>query len=190
MSLSVCSIRNTTQPLRASVVPILKPQVRYGVVDRYYVGGENQVAQPMMLVRVREMKRREFLKASVASAGLLAAGDEANAAVGWDKNLAGHRIAKFETVRSMDRYPRSLGPNARRGPHGRGYERTFRTVTTDQGAVGFGLCWGPDENIAPFVGAKVGDLFAGIKFTRAPIRRPEQRRQLLYWTTFCTTLPE
>lgn len=103
------------------------------------------------------MKRRDFLKVPAA----LCASNIAYrcSAANWDNDLAAHRIAKFETITSNDHYTRSLGPNAKRGPHGRGYSRPFRTITTDQGAVGFGLCWGPDENIEPLVGAKIGDLF-------------------------------
>jgi L-alanine-DL-glutamate epimerase-like enolase superfamily enzyme len=108
------------------------------------------------------MQRRNFLKASGTAAAAVWTGAWAAAADATGdlpNDLASHRIAKIETQRSVDRYARSLGPNSKRGPHGRGYARPFRTVTTDQGAVGFGMCWGPEERIAPFVGAKVGDLF-------------------------------
>lgn len=107
------------------------------------------------------MQRRDFLRASGTAAAAAWVGTAAagNVADDWPSDLAAHRIAKIETLRSVDRYTRSLGPNAKRGPHGRGYARPFRTVTTDEGAVGFAMCWGPDERIKPFIGAKVGDLF-------------------------------
>ena len=107
------------------------------------------------------MRRRDFLAASAAAPFLglpgLLRGEESPAA--WPKDLSEHRIASFETFGSNDRYTRSLGPNARLGPHGTGYRRRFRVVTTDQRAVGMGLCWPDDDVIKPFVGTKVSDLF-------------------------------
>jgi len=103
------------------------------------------------------MQRRDFLRTLGAATAAFCAGTQsvnADAMGDWPDDLAAHRIAKFETYRSADRYTRSLGPNSKRGPHGRGYSRPLRTITTDQGAVGFGVCWPAEERIAPFIGAK------------------------------------
>lgn len=106
------------------------------------------------------MKRRDFLSASAVAAAwgmgrvMLGAEPEAD----WPDDLSQHRIEKIDTFTSRDQYCRSLGPNARLGPHGRGYSRPFRIVTTNHGAVGMGMCWPKEEVIRPFVGATVGDL--------------------------------
>ena len=108
------------------------------------------------------MQRRDFLKASgTATSALLARAWTANAeATGdWPEDLALHRIEKIEAWRSVDRYARSLGPNSKGGPKGRGYGRQFRTVTTDRGAVGIGMSWAPADQVDGLLGAKVGDLF-------------------------------
>jgi L-alanine-DL-glutamate epimerase-like enolase superfamily enzyme len=108
------------------------------------------------------MHRRYFFQACGAAAAAVLGKSWAAAADtsgDWPDDLSSHRISKVETSKSPDRYVRSLGPNAKRGPHGRGYTRPLRIITTDQGAVGFGVCWAPDERISPFIGAKVGDLF-------------------------------
>ena len=107
------------------------------------------------------MDRRRFLKTSgTVAATVLSSSWAASDAFGdWPDDLFSHRIAKIATSKSPDRYTRSLGPNAKRGPHGRGYTRPLRIITTDQGATGFGVCWASDERINSFVGARVGDLF-------------------------------
>ena len=102
--------------------------------------------------REDSMQRRDFLKASGTATAAVLAGSwpvAADAIGDWPSDLASHRIAKIETQRSADRYTRSLGPNSKRGPHGRGYSRPLRTVTTDQGAVGFGVCWAPGATVKP-----------------------------------------
>lgn len=89
------------------------------------------------------MHRRGFLKALGAATAAIWDGRRAAAADtagDWPKDLSAHRIAKIETWSSPDRYSRSLGPNSKKGPHGLGYTRPFRTMTTDQGAVGIGMC--------------------------------------------------
>lgn len=108
------------------------------------------------------MRRRDFLSGGLgllgASCGFSFPG-RCDAAPSWSKDLADHRIVNFETFQSRDRYVRSLGPNAKRGPLGSGYSRPFRIATTDQGARGIGMCWPNEDSIKPFVGAKLGDLF-------------------------------
>ena len=106
--------------------------------------------------------RRDFLKVLGAATAAVWDGTRAEAADttgDWPNDLSAHRIAKIETWSSPDRYARSLGPNSKKGPHGLGYTRPFRTMTTDQGAVGMGMCWAPEERVQAFLGAKLGDLF-------------------------------
>jgi L-alanine-DL-glutamate epimerase-like enolase superfamily enzyme len=108
------------------------------------------------------MHRRQFFQAAGAVTAAVWAESLTRAAdpVGdWPNDLSSHRIAKIEAWRSNDRYTRSLGPNSKGGPKGRGYGRQFRTVTTDQGTVGIGMSWAPDKQVESFVGAKVSDLF-------------------------------
>lgn len=107
------------------------------------------------------MKRREFLATAAALGAMHLPGllEAANQEPDWPTDLSAHRIEKIETFHSRDHYTRSLGPNAKRGPHGTGYSRPYRILTTNHGAVGLGMCWPDEEVIQPFVGAKVGDLF-------------------------------
>jgi len=93
-----------------------------------------------------------------ADAGVARTGDELDKAAAA-RELAAHRIVKIAAQRVRDRYPRSLGPNARLGPHGRGGSYQVRIIVTDKGATGWAMCYLPDEAVRPFVGAKVGDLF-------------------------------
>ncbi len=108
------------------------------------------------------MHRRRFI-ATTSSASLLSASPLAAAAAEptpkWPADLSAHRIARVDSRSSQDRYARSLGPNAKRGPHGQGYARRLATITTDQGATGMGICWPPPEKLEPFIGAKISDLF-------------------------------
>ncbi len=108
------------------------------------------------------MDRRSFLRLSgygVAGAWMNGVVSAVRAENDWPEDLASHRIMKIERWRSNDRYPRSLAPNAKSGPHGHGYGRFFRTVTTNHGAVGFGMSWAEESQIQRFVGAALGDLF-------------------------------
>jgi len=114
------------------------------------------------------MNRREFLARAGTGAALVSlaqtsraeASANAAAAADWPRDLASHRIAKIDAWSSNDRYTRSLGPNSRGNPLGRGYGRQFRTLTTDQGATGFGMSGASDAVIRKLVGARVSDLFA------------------------------
>ena len=116
--------------------------------------------------------RREFLRRSGAVGGSLVAGECASvrqawastAATGFDKNaaareLAAHRIVAITARQVRDRYPRSIGPNSRGRPVGRGGSYRVRTITTDKGASGWAMCYLPDEAVQEFVGMRVGDLF-------------------------------
>ena len=113
------------------------------------------------------MNRREFLAraGAVAALGCLAQESRSDESPGasaadWPRDLAAHRIARIDGWSSSDRYPRSLGPNSRGNPVGRGYGRQLRTLTTDQGATGFGMSGASDEVIRKLRGARVSDLFA------------------------------
>lgn len=110
--------------------------------------------------------RRDVLKGAAAGAALFAgrtatakappAGVDAAAA---NRKLADHRIAKITARRMQDRYPRQVGANTRKGPQGHGGSFQVRTITTDQGAVGWGMCHANDERVRTYVGTRLGDLF-------------------------------
>ena len=76
------------------------------------------------------------------------------------RELAQHRIVRIEARPMQDRYPRVVGPNSHdEKPKGRGGSFQIRIVTTDQGAVGWSMCHLKDEEIKPFIGRRVVDLF-------------------------------
>ena len=116
--------------------------------------------------------RREFLrKSGVAGGGLLTGAlspvlpasahatrddfDKSAAA----RELAAHRIVEITARQVRDRYPRSIGPNSRGRPVGRGGSYRVRTIRTDKGASGWAMCHLSDEVVREFVGMRVGDLF-------------------------------
>ncbi|GAB3407863.1 enolase-like domain-containing protein [Flindersiella endophytica] len=84
---------------------------------------------------------------------------------------AGHRIARIETAELLDRYPRTIGRNARLGSHGAGGPVRIFVVTTDSGATGWGLAGRGDRaGLDAFVGRELGDVFdagAGVLDTSA-----------------------
>ncbi|HZO91444.1 MAG TPA: enolase C-terminal domain-like protein [Chthonomonadaceae bacterium] len=73
--------------------------------------------------------------------------------------LAEHRIARIQTRTIQNRYPREVGRNARLDVHGTGPASQIRILTTDQGAVGWGLSWGDEAAVAPLLGRRVAELF-------------------------------
>ncbi len=73
--------------------------------------------------------------------------------------LAEHRIARIEERQIQDRYPRSVGRNAKGSPQGTGGVRRFRILTTDKGASGWAMAYTTDAEVQKFIGARVGDLF-------------------------------
>ncbi len=84
--------------------------------------------------------------------------------------LAAHRIARIETRTVTSHYPRVVGKNARRGVHGSGPGSQVRIITTNRGAVGWGLSAGPDGALPALVGRRISDLFeptAGVIDTAA-----------------------
>lgn len=73
--------------------------------------------------------------------------------------LAEHRISWMESRWLQDRFPRTVGRNARLGHHGSGGRYRIRILKTDKGAVGWGMSHVPDEEVERFLGARVSDLF-------------------------------
>jgi L-alanine-DL-glutamate epimerase-like enolase superfamily enzyme len=116
------------------------------------------------------MHRRDFMKHVVA-------GGAAAAALGVDsqrcvtateapldvaaanRRLAEHRIAGIQSRRLNDRFPRSIGPNSKGRPVGRGGSSQARIITTDQGVTGWCMGGGHRIDPQPFIGTKVGDMF-------------------------------
>ncbi len=76
-----------------------------------------------------------------------------------NRKLANHRIVSIESRRVRDRFPRSVGPNAKGRPVGRGGSNKARIVTTDGGVTGWCLGGGQKIDPTPFIGTKVGDMF-------------------------------
>jgi len=116
--------------------------------------------------------RRQFLRRVIA-------GNSAVAAVGTDarlrgapeqaetafdvaaanRRLADHRIAAIKSRRMIDRFPRSVGPNSKGHPVGRGGSSQARIITTDQSITGWCMGGGHQIDAGPFIGAKIGDMF-------------------------------
>jgi D-galactarolactone cycloisomerase len=122
------------------------------------------------------MNRREFMQAMAFSLVACQAMGSEGASVEQSslstldpqparKSLSEHRIQRIETRTLQDRYPRLVGRNARLGHHGTGGRYQIRILTTDEGAKGWGMSHGPDEQVQKFVGAKVSDLFDVVEGT-------------------------
>ena len=119
------------------------------------------------------INRRRFLQMTGGAGGAILASEitsvrkrasAVTADVDFDKaaaagELAVHRIVKITARQVRDRFPRSIGPNARGRPVGGGGSYQVRTITTDQGAEGWAMCHLSDEAVQNFVGMRVGDLF-------------------------------
>ncbi|MEM6798723.1 MAG: enolase C-terminal domain-like protein [Planctomycetota bacterium] len=107
------------------------------------------------------LDRREFVKATAVSAAVGVANPRLGFAdaVALDPVLAKHRIAKIETRFVPYRWPRLVGKNARIGVHGQEKRARIAVLTTDQGAVGWGVTSGRDrKSLQPFVGRSVAEL--------------------------------
>ena len=74
-------------------------------------------------------------------------------------SLADHRIARIETRRLQDHYPRTIGRNARLGSHGAGSAFDVAVVHTDGGATGWGIAAGDLGPTQAFVGRRLEDVF-------------------------------
>ncbi|MCS7224991.1 MAG: mandelate racemase [Armatimonadetes bacterium] len=82
------------------------------------------------------------------------------------RTLSDHRIARIQKFVLQDRYPRSLGRNARLGHHGSGGSYQVRLLTTDKSARGWGMSHGDDREVERFIGWKVSDLWDPQEGTR------------------------
>ena len=113
------------------------------------------------------MRRREFLRlAAGAGVGLFTGSLNVRPAYGetTDKpqasaDLSAHRIAAITARQLQDRYPRTVGPNARGNPVGGGGGYQVRAITSDQGVQGWAMCPVKDDEVQKFIGARVSDLF-------------------------------
>jgi len=76
-----------------------------------------------------------------------------------NKTLEEHRISEIKTLKVTSRYPRTIGRNARAGIHGTGPTAQVRVITTNQGAVGWGLSWTDEQDMPDLIGKSVAELF-------------------------------
>jgi L-alanine-DL-glutamate epimerase-like enolase superfamily enzyme len=119
-------------------------------------------------LKSQNMKRRNFIQ--TISGGTAAAYLVANPllsasmdSISNSSELQYHTIEKMEMKKVRINYPRFVSKNAIRGNHGWGYDEGICELTTDKGAMGWGvLLWGQSEKDAAeyVVGKKVSDLFA------------------------------
>lgn len=82
----------------------------------------------------------------------------ASAATVSDERLAGHTVSAVRLFDVTTRYPRTVGRNAFLGSHGSGPVDRAVAITTDQGAVGWGLLAAPVEHPESIVGRPLADL--------------------------------
>jgi len=75
------------------------------------------------------------------------------------ETLAAHHIRDVRTREISSRYPRTVGRNARRGVHGAGPTTQVRVITTDRGAIGWGISRARDLDPASLIGKSVAALF-------------------------------
>ncbi|SFG65456.1 L-alanine-DL-glutamate epimerase [Actinopolymorpha cephalotaxi] len=77
--------------------------------------------------------------------------------------LTEHRVTEIRMVRPGDRYPRTIGRNARLGSHGDGGRVTAVCLATDGGARGWGVALGGADGVEAaarsLTGRAVADLF-------------------------------
>lgn len=119
--------------------------------------------------------RRDFLRRSAVVGTSFLAGGPASVrqpsalttATDFDKSaaareLAAHQIVAITARRVRDRYPRSVGPNSRGRPVGRGGSYRVRTITTDKGASGWAMCHLSDEALSAMELQDVAHADAGL----------------------------
>lgn len=73
--------------------------------------------------------------------------------------LEQHRIRRIRTAQVQSHYPRIVGRNARRGVHGAGSTARVCVISTDQGAVGWGISRTGDGEVPDLIGRCVAGLF-------------------------------
>ena len=100
-------------------------------------------------ILAKNMERRNFLKkslgtaiavstmANLGNAGILSSNGLFESPV--DQDLKDHKIDGIEFVDVQLHYPRQVGMNSIRGPHGYQHTLTVATLKTDKGAAGWGL---------------------------------------------------
>ncbi|GAB3702791.1 hypothetical protein GCM10027592_32550 [Spirosoma flavus] len=125
------------------------------------------------------MQRRKFLKQLSQSTASVAALNSPLAAQATDwtshyvdaKDLSAHKIADISYTKVQLKWPRFVGKNGRRDIHGYGPNISVCVLTTDQGAVGWGMHGKrDDETIAYLKGKRVSDVFqptAGVTDAKA-----------------------
>lgn len=113
------------------------------------------------------MNRRSFVNALVAGGATLMTGRQTKGAERKTKldpaaaarELGDHRIERMQVRRLGDRYPRTIGRNAKGGGGGRGGGYQIRILVTDKGARGWGMSYLPPDQVKHLVGRRVGDLY-------------------------------
>ena len=131
------------------------------------------------------MNRRAFLQLIGAGASAMAWSQKESAMAApaskpaalsaAQRALSEHRIVRVEGRVMQDRYPRTVGRNAKLGSHGSGGKPHIRILETDQGLTGWALSHVEDDVARKFVGARVGDLFdteAGTAEEALPLDKP------------------
>lgn len=73
--------------------------------------------------------------------------------------LTEHTIDRIETHVLKRSYPRPITRNSTGRLHGQHGKVHVRVIHTDQGASGWGMSGGPDDEVERFVGRRVSDLF-------------------------------
>ena len=109
------------------------------------------------------MNRREFLAASAAVLTVSHASPVFPFCVERRTNaLAGHRVRSIEFRRVDLTWPRLVGRNAVKGVHGRGPKSDVCILTTDQGAVGWGVIRGNRKSVAAIEDRVKGQTVASL----------------------------
>jgi len=70
-----------------------------------------------------------------------------------------HRIKEIKTLKVKSRYTRTIGSNARIKYHGNGPDSQVRVISTDKGAMGWGLSWLAEEKMPDLTGRSIAELF-------------------------------
>ena len=116
------------------------------------------------------MRRRDFL--AFSAAGLVspftarAAEKDAPGPGAMRRRLAEHRLEKIEVFHISESFGRFVGRNARHGPTGRGSSYQVRRLTTDRGATGWAMSYGPGEKLQKYIGSRLSDLIDPVDGTR------------------------
>lgn len=74
--------------------------------------------------------------------------------------LAEHTIERLEFRKTVRRYPRPIGYNAQRGPHGLTQQVHLCRIFTNQGATGWSFCGANEEAPRRLIGRNISELFS------------------------------